>query len=114
MRDFILVAKAISDPTRVRILKMLEPGPLCVCHITERLGLAQSTVSKHLAQLRYAGAVTLRKRGLWAYYSLEKETINSYNQAFLALLRSALNDDPQIAADREAPETTSCSQNKVA
>ena len=47
--------KALSDPNRTRILKMLQVRPLCVCEITELLGLATSRVSKHLSILRNAG-----------------------------------------------------------
>lgn len=111
MRDFIQVAKAISDPTRARILKMLEAGELCVCHITERLGLAQSTVSKHLTQLRHAGLVVGRKQGLWVYYRLEEGAINAHSLAFLALLRASLNGDPQIQSDRQVGAVVCCNQD---
>jgi len=100
--DWIGLAKAISDPSRVRILKMLERGELCVCQITDALGLAQSTVSKHLAQLRQAGLVCDRKQGLWVYYRLRSEGAADYQQAFLALLHDSLNDDPRILVDRQS------------
>ena len=48
MRDFIKVMKALSDPNRVKMIKMLQLRVLCVCEIQEALGLAQSTASKHL------------------------------------------------------------------
>ncbi|MBC7235495.1 MAG: winged helix-turn-helix transcriptional regulator [Chloroflexi bacterium] len=101
MRDFIAAAKAISDPNRVRILKMLEKGELCVCYLAERLGLAQSTVSKHLALLRQAGLVADRKEGLWVYYRLETEPITAHNLSFLDLVRHSLKDDPQVCEDAE-------------
>jgi len=101
MRDFIAAAKAIADPSRVRILKMLEPGEVCVCYITEALGLAQSTVSKHLRLLYEAGLVAQRKQGLWVYYRLETEPINAYAPAFLALLRRRLDDDPDVLHDAQ-------------
>ena len=103
MRDYITVAKAVADSTRVRILKMLESGELCVCDITERLGLAQSTVSKHLALLRHAALVEDRKQGLWVYYRLAEDTDDGYNTAFLRLVRGSLNDDPVVMGDRAAP-----------
>ncbi|HHX63966.1 MAG TPA: winged helix-turn-helix transcriptional regulator [Chloroflexi bacterium] len=100
MKEFIAAAKAISDPTRVRILKMLQLGELCVCHITEVLGLSQSTVSKHLAVLRNAGLVNDRKEGLWVYYRLA-ETADDCGRSFLRLLREALEDDDTIRQDAE-------------
>ncbi len=67
---FLSVAKAVSDENRVRILLALRGGELCVCQLIELLGLAPSTVSKHMAILRQAGLVKLRKDGRWAYYRL--------------------------------------------
>lgn len=54
MREFIDVAKALSDPSRVRILLALKGRELCVCQLVELLGLAASTISRHLALLRGA------------------------------------------------------------
>ena len=102
MRDFVSAAKAISDPTRIRILKMLEGGELCVCRLTAQLGLAQSTVSKHLALLRHAGLVSARKEGYWVHYSLETEEISAHNLSVLALVRNALKDDPLTQSDARA------------
>ena len=57
MRSFIRVMKALSDPNRVKIIKLLENNELCVCEIHSLLGLAQSTVSKHLKILEEADLV---------------------------------------------------------
>ena len=105
MRDFVTVAKAVADPTRVRILKMLESGELCVCEITERLGLAQSTVSKHLSLLRHAALVEDRKQGLWVYCRLAENADDGTSTAFLRLVRGSLNDDPVVIGDKTAPRT---------
>jgi len=65
MRHLIKTFKAVSDPNRIRILKMLEVRELCVCEITEILNLAASTVSKHLSLLRDAEFILDRKEGKW-------------------------------------------------
>src|SRR5690606_29945151 len=70
VRDVILITKALADPNRVRILCALRNGELCVCQLLELLGLAPSTVSKHLAILANARLVECRKDGRWAYYRL--------------------------------------------
>jgi DNA-binding transcriptional ArsR family regulator len=62
------LAKTVGDPGRTRIVRALKNHELCVCQIVELLGLAPSTVSRHLSLLRRAGLVTLRKQGRWAYY----------------------------------------------
>ena len=68
MKEFISVAKALSDENRARILLALGGRELCVCQVVELLGLAGSTVSRHMAILRQSGLVTARKDGRWIYY----------------------------------------------
>ncbi len=68
MRELVDVAKALSDPGRIRILLALKERELCVCQLTELLGLAPSTVSKHMAVLRQARLVDSRRDGRWAHY----------------------------------------------
>ncbi len=70
MRQIIQTFKALSDANRVRILKMLQVKPFCVCEITEILNLATSTVSKHLSLLREAGFIIDEKEGKWVNYRL--------------------------------------------
>ncbi len=98
--QFERVGKAIGDPTRVRILKLLEPEELCVCQITAVLDLAPATVSKHLSLLREAGLLVQRKAGRWVYYRLAGHSPNPYAPAMLTLIRSILGEDDVIAADR--------------
>jgi ArsR family transcriptional regulator, arsenate/arsenite/antimonite-responsive transcriptional repressor len=89
MREFVDVARALSDPGRVRILLALRGRELCVCQIVELLGLAGSTVSKHMAVLRQARLVELRKDGHWAYYRRAgRETTPSARTALRWLDRS--------------------------
>jgi len=64
------VTKALSDPSRVRMLLALRRGELCVCQITELFGFAPSTVSKHLSILHRAGLIRSRKAERWVYYRL--------------------------------------------
>ena len=65
MKEFIRVMKAVSDPTRVKILKILEKRMMCVCELQAAIGAAQSTTSKHLKLLEDAGLVESHKEGLW-------------------------------------------------
>lgn len=61
---------AFADQTRLRILHLLTRGELCVCDIHDTLQLPQSKVSRHLAYLREAGLVSVRREGLWKHYAL--------------------------------------------
>ena len=96
MKTFIRVMKALSDPNRVTIMKMLEVKELCVCEITAILGLAQSTVSKHLKILEDAGLVDSRKEGAWVNYRLTEIFENKYAEVIQDHLKNWLDDVPQI------------------
>ena len=98
MKEFIKVMKALSDPNRVKLLKMLQKGEMCVCKIQDALGIAQPTVSKHLKILEDAGLVSRRKEGLWAHYSLTDGSQSRYAASLLGNLRHWLADDPEILA----------------
>lgn len=97
---FESVSRSIADTTRVRILKMLEPGELCVCQITAILGLAPATVSKHLSLLKMAQLLSQRKQGRWVFYRLSGNDNNPYAPPILKLMRTILDDDPVIAEDK--------------
>jgi len=62
--------RALSDETRLRILKLLEVREMCVCEVMVALGLTQPTASHHLGILENAGLVKNRKEGKWVFYSL--------------------------------------------
>ena len=67
------VLKAVADPTRLRLLSLIASDPageVCVCDLTEPLGLTQPTVSHHLKVMTTAGLLDRDKRGVWAYYRL--------------------------------------------
>ncbi len=72
MKKLLRVMKALSDPSRVRALKLLEERKLCVCELQVLLGLAQSTVSKHMKTLEDAGLVESERQGTWIIYRLAK------------------------------------------
>lgn len=95
----VRVTKALADTQRVRILRLLERGELCVCQIVEVLALAPSTVSKHLSLLSAAGLVEMRKQGRWAYYRLPDGPGAESGRPLLRWLREALKNDATIARD---------------
>ena len=101
MRELELALKAAADPTRTRILKLLEAGGLCVCQVQAVLGLAPSTVSKHLTTLKLAGLVQDRRDGKWIEYSLIEDPANPHAKPVLGLLHGPLDRDPQVLNDRK-------------
>jgi ArsR family transcriptional regulator len=98
MKKFIKVMKALSDPNRVKMVKLLQHKVMCVCEIQAAMGLAQSTASKHLKILEEAGLITYYKDGLWVNYSLADGTDSPYASNLLGSLRHWLDDDPGLAA----------------
>lgn len=78
------VFKALSDPTRVRLLSLIaatEGGEACVCDLTAPVNLSQPTVSHHMKQLVDAGLVTREQRGKWAYFAVVPEALRAVSEA---------------------------------
>src|SRR5919109_2349848 len=69
--------RALADPARVRIVNVLATSDdaVCVCNLTEPLGLTQPTVSHHLKKLVDAGLLEREQRGKWAYYTLKRDAV---------------------------------------
>jgi ArsR family transcriptional regulator len=98
MKAFLKIMKALSDPNRLKIVKMLQRRTLCVCEIQNALGISQPNASKHLKILEEAGLVESDKDGLWVNYGLADGKASPYAASLLGNLRHWLDDDPQIAA----------------
>ncbi|MBW1715599.1 MAG: winged helix-turn-helix transcriptional regulator [Deltaproteobacteria bacterium] len=96
MKPFVKVMKALSDPNRVRIIKMLQHKTMCVCELQAALGIAQPSVSKHLKILEDAGLVGYKKDGLWVNYHLTDGESSPYAASLLGNLRHWLEHDPEI------------------
>ena len=90
--------KALSDPTRLRILSLLENGELCVCDIMEGLGLPQSRVSRHMSFLKNSGWVNGTRKGKWVYYRLA-EPDDKIQVRVLDILLEELKHRPQPTED---------------
>jgi ArsR family transcriptional regulator len=98
MKAFIKIMKALSDPNRVKILKLLQhKSGMCVCELKSLLHIAQPTVSKHLKTLEEAGLVEYRKDGLWVNYSLVNGSSNPYAVSMLRELGNWLEDQPELS-----------------
>lgn len=113
MKQYVRVMKAVSDLNRVRVLKILEGGPLCVCEIQEVLGLAQPTVSSHMKILEDAGLVNKERQGTWMIYSQADGTDSVYAKIMLATIKGWLNEDPELRRMIEALPGASCRRISV-
>jgi len=102
MREFGYLAKAVADETRLRILCAVRQQELCVCQLVDLLGLAQSTVSKHMGILHRARLVDSRRDGRWMLYraATGPEVPVSVRSA-LAWVYESLCDEARIQTDAE-------------
>jgi ArsR family transcriptional regulator len=90
--------QAFAEPTRLRLLALLSRGETCVCDLTGALGLPQPTVSRHLARLRRAGLVTVRRDGLWAWYALAPAS-GAVHHKLIECLEACAQEMPELSAD---------------
>ncbi len=95
------IFKALSDKSRLRILKMLQIKQLCVCEITDILQLATSTVSNHLSILRDAGLIIDEKDKKWINYRVVSNPSDPAVASALMSLHLLLEDDEMVKKDRE-------------
>jgi ArsR family transcriptional regulator, arsenate/arsenite/antimonite-responsive transcriptional repressor len=98
MNDLVTIFKALSDETRLRIIKLLEQGELCVCDITAALNMVQPKVSFHLRALKEAGLIKDRKQGKWIHYSLNEKDLF---RRMLILSACERMQDGTITGDRK-------------
>ena len=98
MRNFIRAMKALSDPNRVKIIKMLQHKTMCVCEMQSALQISQPAVSKHLKILEEAGLVDFRKEGLWVNYHISDGSSSPYVASILGNLKHWLENDQELAA----------------
>jgi len=99
--DKVKFFKALSDSNRLRILKMLQTKPLCVCEITNVLELATSTVSQHLKILKEAGFIIEEKDGKWINYFINPRPSDPRISSLLSSLDYWIADDSVITSDKK-------------
>ena len=98
MNDLVTIFKALSDETRLRVIKLLEQGELCVCDITAALDMVQPKVSFHLSALKEAGLIKDRKQGKWIHYSLDDKDLF---RRMLILSACERMSDSTVSGDRK-------------
>jgi ArsR family transcriptional regulator len=103
LNNYLKIFKALSDSNRLRIYKILSVKELCVCEITDILGLAISTISSHLKIMKEAGLIEELKDGKWVNYRLCQPVSDFEKQ--IAILLVSIND-AKFAEDKTAIENT--------
>ncbi len=102
MASTINFLRLIADPTRLRMMLLLEQEELSVAELQEIMGMGQSRISSHLAQLKRAGAVSDRRAGKNVYYGLQSEQRNGTRARVQELVRTLAREIPETTRDRTA------------
>ena len=99
LKKITKILKALADESRIRVLALLkERDGLCVCEITDIIGLSQPTISSHLKKLQDAEIITYSKDGLWVNYNLDENMEKEVKQLLGAIVRM-LSEDKRIKSD---------------
>jgi ArsR family transcriptional regulator len=98
---------ALADRTRLRLLNLMGDDEVCVCFFVEVLDMNQSKVSRHLAYLRKAGIVSVRRQGKWMHYRIITPP-NALAAQILGELRVWLSQDTEMRRDRKRLTEVCC------
>ncbi len=101
MQDLLKAMKALSDETRLRLLKVLLERECCVCEVMQALDISQSRASRNLGILQDAGFLKARRDGVWMLYSVDWETANHYATSLVKLLRNSPISNEVLTQDKE-------------
>ncbi len=101
MQDLIKAMKALSDETRLRILKVLLERECCVCEVMQALNISQSRASRNLGILQDAGFLRARRDGAWIVYSVDWQTANRYAPSLAKLLKDSPVSNDVLEKDKE-------------
>lgn len=93
--------RAFSDPTRLRIVRLLREEEMCVGDLMSVLRVPQATASRHLAYLRRSGLINSRKNSYWTYYRLTAPKTR-FHRKLIECLDTCIGDVPALARDRKA------------
>jgi ArsR family transcriptional regulator len=105
--DLARLFAALADPTRLRLLNLMDGREVCVCYFVEILKQGQPKISRHLAYLRNAGIVSARRDGKWMHYSMERPNDAGAAAILEATLRS-LKADREMQRDLETLGKACC------
>jgi ArsR family transcriptional regulator len=109
--DLVRLFAALADPTRLRLLNLINGQEVCVCYFVEILKQGQPKISRHLAYLRNAGIVSARREGKWMHYSIEWPH-DTAAASILSVALASLKADHEMQADRERLSRACCEPHR--
>jgi len=110
MKNVVTFSRALSDPTRWRIVRLVLNDALCVCELADILEMPQSSVSSHVQVIRKAGLLESEKCEKWTYFQIQPEyrKLIGTLEKFFASADAILTADATRAAHRLARRENSC------
>jgi ArsR family transcriptional regulator len=109
--NIVTFCRALADPTRWRIIRLVLDDALCVCELADILEMPQSSVSSHVQIIRKAGLLESEKCEKWTYFRIEpryRERIVIFEKSFAESEDAVLKSDEARALTRLAQRETSC------
>lgn len=100
MKKIENIFKALSDVTRLRVIKLLQERELCVCELMQVLEMSQPRISRHMSVLKNAGLVEDRREGKWVYYSITNKPQEKDVKIMLDAMAVMANNNAQVKADQ--------------
>lgn len=101
MRHLVRACRALSDETRLRILRVLMDQSCCVTEIVRALGISQTRASRNLTTLYDAGFLTQSRHGAWCLYSVDQGRGAGYARDLIRVVGEALEGDETVLRDRQ-------------
>ena len=105
--DLVRLFAALADPTRLRLLNLMNGQEVCVCYFVEILKQGQPKISRHLAYLRNAGVVNARRDGKWMHYSIQWPEDDAA-ASILDVVLTSLKSDREMQTDLERLSRACC------
>ncbi|MCA9395058.1 MAG: winged helix-turn-helix transcriptional regulator [Candidatus Omnitrophica bacterium] len=99
MQELEQILKVLADKNRMRIIKLLEQRPMCVCELAYVLGIKQPSVSRHLKKMKACGVIREEQNSYWKDYSLAMNK-GGYTRSLTRNFKTWLNEDPVVKQDR--------------
>lgn len=105
--DIELFFAALADRTRLRLLNLMGEDEVCVCYFVEVIGTNQPKISRHLAYLKKAGLVDVRRDWKWSHYRITKP-VNERAAKVFREIQEWLKHEPEMRADKKVMANMCC------
>ena len=104
MKEITAFGKLISDPTRLKITKLLSAQPMCVCELMEILNVNQPCISQHLTILKYHNLINSKREGKWIVYKINNKELNRYLKEIASFIKKPISKNSLLRKEHRKLE----------